>query len=146
MKYIVNIEHPTPDVLRQIWFAVMQQKENITGTLPEPTSTNGGDMKVFIQIMDAEPSLIAGIGKVVTLIDSAKKPKPTQTSFTPEENERQLQIKPARKQMSKFKWGRVAKRNLNMRTPEAPYGLRKDGTPRKPSGRIAHSMKKNTLF
>lgn len=139
MKYIVNIDNPTPDVLRQIWFAAMQQKENITGALPAPTSTDGGDMKIFISVADAEPNLIAGIGKVMALIDSAKPAKTVAVHQAEEEKEPQAK---SAKKIAKWKWGRIAKRNLNMRSPDAPYGLRKDGKPRKPSGRTAQSLKK----
>ena len=34
----------------------------------------------------------------------------------------------------KHKWSRKAKQNLKLRTPEAPYGLKKDGTPRAKPG------------
>jgi hypothetical protein len=37
-------------------------------------------------------------------------------------------------QKSKRKWSKNVKRLANIRTPEAPYGLRLDGTPRKPTG------------
>jgi hypothetical protein len=33
-----------------------------------------------------------------------------------------------------YRWSRKAKMNLRLRTPEAPYGLKKDGTPRAKPG------------
>lgn len=34
----------------------------------------------------------------------------------------------------KIRWSRKARKNLRIRTPEAPYGLKKDGTPRAKPG------------
>ena len=42
--------------------------------------------------------------------------------------------KPAAPKPKKIRWSRKAKKNLRIRTPEAPYGLKKDGTPRAKPG------------
>ncbi len=131
MKYIVNIENPTPDVLRQVWFSIMQQRQNVTGNLPEPMSRDLGDMKIFISVTDAEPNLIAGIGKVLTFADSGKKPaevKPFEPVAPP------VIEKSASKPRKKHKWSAAALRNIKKVSPEAPWGLKLDGTPRKKPG------------
>jgi hypothetical protein len=143
MKYIVNIENPTPDVLRQVWFSIMQQRQNITGNLPEPMSKDLGDMKIFISVADAEPNLIAGIGKVLAYADLDKKPvevKPSEPVAPP------VVEKSAIKQRKKHKWSAAALRNIKKVSPEAPWGLKLDGTPRKkPGGEITFGGRDTTL-
>lgn len=119
MKYIINVENPTPDLLRQLWLAASQQHKTNPKLVINPTSTDGGAMKIFVQIVDAEPNLIAGIGKVVTLVGH------------PKVENLVAQPKPRRS----HKWSRIAKINLKKKSVDAPWGLKKDGTPRKPVGR-----------
>ena len=128
MKYIVNIENPTPDVLRQIWFSIMQKRQNLTGSLPEPMSKHGGDMKIFISVADAEPNLIAGIGKVLAYIDSGTKPVESKPVVTP------VVEKPAAKKRKKHVWSNKALANIKKVSVDAPWGLKLDGTPRKKPG------------
>lgn len=72
-------------------------------------------MKITIHIEDATPAVIqmlAGISAPKIVRSANETPK------------------------RGFRWSRKAKRNLKLRTPEAPYGLKKDGTPRaKPGAR-----------
>lgn len=118
MKYIINVENPTPDLLRQLWVAASQQQKPNPKLVIAPTSTDGGAMKIFVQIVDAEPDLIVGIGKVVTLIGHPKV-----------EN---LAVQPKPGRTRTHKWSRLAKINLKKKSATAPWGLKKDGTPRKP--------------
>ena len=137
MKYIINIENPTPDVLRQIWFSKMQESQGLKGTLPEPTSKNGGDMKVFISVADAEPNLIAGIGKVLAYIDSGKKvEKPAPVA--PPVVHKSATGEP--KQRKKHVWSKEALAKIKMVSMDAPWGLKLDGTPRKKPGGIPYTL------
>lgn len=73
-------------------------------------------MKITIQIEDATPAIISALANFSAV-------KVTKSSV-PE------------KKVRSHKWSRKAKMNLKVRTPDAPYGLKKDGTPRaKPGAR-----------
>ena len=108
MKYVINIENPTPDVLRQIWYSVARPGEDRS----DPTSSDAGDMKIFIQIEDGDADLVAGLGKIIKATQMSQQPLKRTT-----------------------KWSRKAKINLNKKSPTAPHGLKKDGTPRQKAGR-----------
>ncbi len=76
-------------------------------------------MRIDIHISDATPEELEAIAKVL-----AVKPQVVQKS------------KPV-VQKSKPKqrvWSKKALKMANTKTPEAPYGYRMDGTPRKPTG------------
>lgn len=137
MKYIINIENPTPDVLRQIWFSKMQESQGLKGTLPEPTSKNGGDMKVFISVADAEPNLIAGIGKVLAYIDSSKHAQKLEPVVKPVVH-KSATGEP--KQRKKHVWSKEALAKIKMVSMDAPWGLKLDGTPRKKPGGIPYTL------
>lgn len=139
MKYVINIENPTPDVLRQIWFSKMQEDQGLKGTLPEPTSKNGGDMKVFISVADAAPNLIAGIGKVLAYIDSSKqaqKPAPVAPPVVHKSATKEPTIR------KKHVWSKKALDGIKMVSMDAPWGLKLDGTPRKRPGGAPNKYKK----
>jgi hypothetical protein len=135
MKYVINIENPTPDVLRQIWFSKMQEDQGLKGTLPEPTSRNGGDMKVFISVADAAPNLIAGIGKVLTYIESGVKPVESKPVVHKSATKEPLIRK-------KHVWSKKALDGIKMVSMDAPWGLKLDGTPRKRPGGAPNKYKK----
>lgn len=125
MKYVIKIDNPTPDVLRQVWFSLVQEEKDMPEKLPEPTSTDAGDMKITLRIYDAKPNVIAGLGKVVTML----KTKVYEEEVKPVE-------KPEKKKPTRHHtWGSVAKENMKKVSPEAPWGLKVDGTPRIRPGR-----------
>jgi len=128
MNYTITIDNPTPDVLRQVWFSAMQLERNIKGELPNPTSKDGGNMKITVTAFDAESQLIAGLGKVVTLISTGElKAEPKQEP----KSEPVVKKKPTRT----HKWGKHAVQQMYKKSPEAPWGLKVDGTPRKKPGK-----------
>ena len=74
-------------------------------------------MRIDIHISDATPEELEAIAKVL-----AVKPRAVQKS------------KPVAKKPKQRVWSKKALKMVNTRTPEAPYGYRMDGTPRKPTG------------
>ena len=76
-------------------------------------------MRIDIAISDATPAELEAIAKVLNV-----KPQAVQKS------------KPAlqKSKPKKRKWSKTALTMVNTRTPEAPYGYKIDGTPRKPTG------------
>ena len=76
-------------------------------------------MRIDIHISDATPAELEAIAKVLNV-----KPQAVQKS------------KPAlqKSKPKKRKWSKTALTMVNTRTPEAPYGYKIDGTPRKPTG------------
>ena len=76
-------------------------------------------MRIDITISDATPAELEAIAKVLNV-----KPQAVQKS------------KPAlqKSKPKKRKWSKTALTMVNTRTPEAPYGYKIDGTPRKPTG------------
>ena len=76
-------------------------------------------MRIDIHISDATPEELEAIAKVL-----AVKPQAVQKS-KPE-----LQKSKPKQRV----WSKKALKMANTKTPEAPYGYRMDGTPRKPTG------------
>ena len=76
-------------------------------------------MRIDIHISDATPEELEAIAKALNV-----KPQALQKS-NPEPQ------KPKPKQRV---WSKKALKMANTKTPEAPYGYRMDGTPRKPTG------------
>ena len=70
-------------------------------------------MEIRIIIENATPAVIQALAALSA-------PKPARSAAEP----------PKRS----HRWSRKAKKNLRIRTPEAPYGLKKDGTPRAKPG------------
>ena len=125
MNYMITIDNPTPDVLRQVWFSAMQIEKDMKGELPNPTSKDGGRMKITVTIFEAESNVIAGLGKVVTLINSEEVKEVAKPVPPPQKK------KPTRN----HKWGKHAVEQMYKKSPEAPWGLKVDGTPRKKPGK-----------
>lgn len=72
-------------------------------------------MKITIHIDDATPAILQALSNITA-------PKVVRAADAPPKKG--------------YRWSRKAKANLRLRTPEAPYGLKKDGTPRaKPGAR-----------
>lgn len=83
-------------------------------------------MRIDITISDATPAELEAIAKALNV-----KPQALQKSNPP------LQKSNPEPQKSKPKqrvWSKKALKMANTKTPEAPYGYRMDGTPRKPTG------------
>ena len=78
-------------------------------------------MRIDIHISDATPEELEAIAKALNV-----KPQAVQKS-----NPVVQKSKPKKK---KHVWSDEALKLANTRTPEAPYGYRMDGTPRKPTG------------
>ena len=78
-------------------------------------------MRIDIHISDATPEELEAIAKALNV-----KPQAVQKS-----NPVVQKSKPKKK---KRIWSDEALKMANIRTPEAPYGYRMDGTPRKPTG------------
>ena len=83
-------------------------------------------MRIDITISDATPAELEAIAKVLNV-----KPQAVQKSKEPLQKS-----KPAlqKSKPKKRKWSKAALTMVNTRTPEAPYGYKVDGTPRKPTG------------
>ena len=76
-------------------------------------------MRIDIHISDATPAELEAIAKVLNVKPQAiQKSKPALQKSKPK----------------KRKWSKTALTMVNTRTPEAPYGYKIDGTPRKPTG------------
>ena len=83
-------------------------------------------MRIDIHISDATPEELEAIAKALNVKPQAlQKSNPAVQKSNPEPQ------KPKPKQRV---WSKKALKMANTRTPEAPYGYRMDGTPRKPTG------------
>jgi hypothetical protein len=83
-------------------------------------------MKIDITITDAKPEELEAIAKALNVKPQAlQKSNPVVQKSNPEPQ------KPKPKQRV---WSKKALKMANTKTPEAPYGYRMDGTPRKPTG------------
>lgn len=83
-------------------------------------------MRIDIHISDATPAELEAIAKALNVKPQAlQKSNPVVQKSTPEPQ------KPKPKQRV---WSKKALKMANTKTPEAPYGYRMDGTPRKPTG------------
>ena len=88
-------------------------------------------MKISIHIEEATPGQLATVAlalskfqnPVLKVTPPAEKPqKPTESTKKPKQEKKRRG------------WSKKAIRLANTKTPEAPYGLKMDGTPRKPTG------------
>jgi hypothetical protein len=83
-------------------------------------------MRIDITISDATPAELEAIAKALNVKPQAlQKSNPVVQKSNPEPQ------KPKPKQRV---WSKKALKMANTKTPEAPYGYRMDGTPRKPTG------------
>ena len=83
-------------------------------------------MRIDIHISDATPAELEAIAKALNVKPQAlQKSNPVVQKSNPEPQ------KPKPKQRV---WSKKALKMANTKTPEAPYGYRMDGTPRKPTG------------
>jgi hypothetical protein len=83
-------------------------------------------MRIDITISDATPAELEAIAKALNVKPQAlQKSNPIVQKSNPEPQ------KPKPKQRV---WSKKALKMANTKTPEAPYGYRMDGTPRKPTG------------
>ena len=78
-------------------------------------------MKIDIHISDASPEQLAAIAQALS---------PLQKSNVAVQKSNE----PLQKSKERRGWSKKAIRLANTKTPEAPYGLKMDGTPRKPTG------------
>jgi len=81
-------------------------------------------MRIDIHISDATPEELEAIAKALNV-----KPQALQKS-----NPVVQKSKPAVQKSKQRVWSKKALKMANTKTPEAPYGYRMDGTPRKPTG------------
>ena len=81
-------------------------------------------MRIDIHISDATPEELEAIAKALNV-----KPQALQKS-----NPVVQKSKPELQKSKQRVWSKKALKMANTRTPEAPYGYRMDGTPRKPTG------------
>ena len=81
-------------------------------------------MRIDITISDATPAELEAIAKALNV-----KPQALQKS-----NPVVQKSKPVVQKSKQRVWSKKALKMANTRTPEAPYGYRMDGTPRKPTG------------
>ena len=83
-------------------------------------------MRIDIHISDATPEELEAIAKALNVKPQAlQKSNPVVQKSNPEPQ------KPKPKQRV---WSKKSLKMANTKTPEAPYGYRMDGTPRKPTG------------
>ena len=83
-------------------------------------------MRIDIHISDATPEELEAIAKALNVKPQAlQKSNPAVQKSNPEPQ------KPKPKQRV---WSKKALKMANTKTPEAPYGYRMEGTPRKPTG------------
>jgi len=83
-------------------------------------------MRIDIHISDATPEELEAIAKALNVKPQAlQKSNPAVQKSNPEPQ------KPKPKQRV---WSKKALKMANTKTPEAPYGYRMDGAPRKPTG------------
>ena len=83
-------------------------------------------MRIDIHISDATPAELEAIAKALNV-----KPQVLQKSNPVVQKSNPEPQKPKPKQRV---WSKKALKMANTKTPEAPYGYRMDGTPRKPTG------------
>ena len=81
-------------------------------------------MRIDITISDATPAELEAIAKALNV-----KPQALQKS-----NPVVQKSKPVVQKSKQRVWSKKALKMANTKTPEAPYGYRMDGTPRKPTG------------
>ena len=81
-------------------------------------------MRIDIHISDATPEELEAIAKALNV-----KPQALQKS-----NPVVQKSKPVVQKSKQRVWSKKALKMANTKTPEAPYGYRMDGTPRKPTG------------
>lgn len=90
-------------------------------------------MRIDIHISDATPAELEAIAKALNVKPQAlQKSNPAIQKSNPplqKSNPELQKSKPKRRV-----WSKKALKMVNTRTPEAPYGYRMDGTPRKPTG------------
>ena len=90
-------------------------------------------MKIHIQIEDATPDQLRAIAWATSPLQKSNVVVQKSKEAVQKSNEeKQKPVKESKKVYRK--WSKKAIRLANTKTPEAPYGLRLDGTPRKPTG------------
>ena len=83
-------------------------------------------MRIDITISDATPAELEAIAKALNVKPQAlQKSNPVVQKSNPE---------PQKSKPKQRVWSKKALKMANTKTPEAPYGYRMDGTPRKPTG------------
>lgn len=83
-------------------------------------------MRIDIHISDATPEELEAIAKALNVKPQAlQKSNPVVQKSNPE---------PQKPKLKQRVWSKKALKMANTKTPEAPYGYRMDGTPRKPTG------------
>ncbi len=83
-------------------------------------------MRIDITISDATPAELEAIAKALNVKPQAlQKSNPVVQKSNPE---------PQKPKLKQRVWSKKALKMANTKTPEAPYGYRMDGTPRKPTG------------
>ena len=85
-------------------------------------------MRIDIHISDATPEELEAIAKALNV-----KPQALQKS-NPVVQKSNPVLRKSKPKKKKHVWSDEALKLANTRTPEAPYGCRMDGTPRKPTG------------
>jgi hypothetical protein len=85
-------------------------------------------MRIDIHISDATPEELEAIAKALNV-----KPQELQKS-NPVVQKSRPPLQKSKPKKKKRIWSDEALKMANIRTPEAPYGYRMDGTPRKPTG------------
>ena len=85
-------------------------------------------MRIDIHISDATPAELEAIAKALNV-----KPQELQKSNPPLQKSKPA-VQKSKPKKKKRIWSNEALKMANTRTPEAPYGYRMDGTPRKPTG------------
>ena len=85
-------------------------------------------MRIDIHISDATPAELEAIAKALNV-----KPQELQKS-NPVVQKSRPPLQKSKPKKKKRIWSDEALKMANIRTPEAPYGYRMDGTPRKPTG------------
>ena len=81
-------------------------------------------MRIDIHISDATPEELEAIAKALNVKPQAlQKSNPVVQKSNPEPQKPKQRV-----------WSKKALKMANTKTPEAPYGYRMDGTPRKPTG------------
>ena len=85
-------------------------------------------MRIDIHISDATQEELEAIAKALNV-----KPQELQKS-NPVVQKSRPPLQKSKPKKKKRIWSDEALKMANIRTPEAPYGYRMDGTPRKPTG------------
>lgn len=92
-------------------------------------------MRIDIHISDATPEELEAVAKALNVKPQVlQKSNPVVQKSNPPLQKSKPAAQKSKQKKKKRIWSDEALKMANIRTPEAPYGYKMDGTPRKPTG------------